>query len=403
MAKEDTGALVVEGGEVRAQSAEGLVRARRRGRRSTLETGYSREMLKEMIERRQRNDFVRRREFDMLRKLRQREAAGGARRPRRTPSSFNVSSTSGKTDGRALTLKKIDEIEEQMSQQWWKSNRARASAARQPVAADEQPRAFAPTHGLAGAARPLPAASAFADDSWRSAGCRPGAPCAQAPGPAPAPDLRPSAPARSHPSREESCTTRSEEAAIRFAHGDDAGAEAILLQALAPAPAPPTSDDTWLALLDLYRATGDTERFEATGHRLCAALQAPAPEWISLRRWRPTPQRPAAAAVAACRRAPAMPTGSARRSWPRRPGGADACAGARRPGLDARLERARRASTRGRRAAAAPCSPTGPAAGAAAYSSGGERLLAVLAPSHPDQRPRAPMRSGGSCAWPRCA
>ena len=30
-----------------------------------------------MIERRQRNDFVRRREFDMLRKLRQREAAGG--------------------------------------------------------------------------------------------------------------------------------------------------------------------------------------------------------------------------------------------------------------------------------------------------------------------------------------
>src|SRR5215207_5177883 len=84
------------------------------------ETGYSREMLKEMIERRQRNDFVRRREFDMLRKLRQREAAGG-RDPAATPSSFNISSTSGKTEGRALTLKKIAEIEEQMSQQWWKN------------------------------------------------------------------------------------------------------------------------------------------------------------------------------------------------------------------------------------------------------------------------------------------
>src|SRR6187399_250877 len=83
------------------------------------ENGYSREMLKEMIERRQRNDFVRRREFDMLRKLRRREAAGG--RDAVTPSSFNVSSTSGKTEGRALTLKKIDEIEEQMSQQWWKN------------------------------------------------------------------------------------------------------------------------------------------------------------------------------------------------------------------------------------------------------------------------------------------
>jgi len=81
---------------------------------------YSREMLKEMIERRQRNDFVRRREFDMLRKLRQREAAAHAFEPTATPSSFNLSSTSEKSEGRAQTLKKIDEIEEQMSQQWWK-------------------------------------------------------------------------------------------------------------------------------------------------------------------------------------------------------------------------------------------------------------------------------------------
>ncbi|HSV61188.1 MAG TPA: hypothetical protein VLJ19_20040, partial [Variovorax sp.] len=83
------------------------------------DNGYSREMLKEMIERRQRNDFVRRREFDMLRKLRQREAAGGAPEGAAAISSFNMS-TSGKSEGRALTLKKIDEIEEQMSQQWWK-------------------------------------------------------------------------------------------------------------------------------------------------------------------------------------------------------------------------------------------------------------------------------------------
>ena len=73
---------------------------------SDRESSYSKQMLKEMIERRQRNDFVRRREFDMLRKLRQREAAGG---PAATPSSFNVSSTSGKTEGRALTLKKIEQ------------------------------------------------------------------------------------------------------------------------------------------------------------------------------------------------------------------------------------------------------------------------------------------------------
>src|SRR5687768_1715802 len=88
---------------------------------STLpDQAYSREMLKEMIERRQRNDFVRRREFDMLRKLRQREAAAHAFEGTVTPSSFNLNTTTEKSEGRALTLKKIDEIEEQMSQQWWK-------------------------------------------------------------------------------------------------------------------------------------------------------------------------------------------------------------------------------------------------------------------------------------------
>ena len=55
------------------------------------ETGYSREMLKEMIERRQRNDFVRRREFDMLRKMRRREAAG----ERDAAAPVSVDSTSG--------------------------------------------------------------------------------------------------------------------------------------------------------------------------------------------------------------------------------------------------------------------------------------------------------------------
>ena len=55
---------------------------------AALENSYSREMLKEMIERRQRNDFVRRREFDMLRKLRQREAAGGGDAARQSPNIF---------------------------------------------------------------------------------------------------------------------------------------------------------------------------------------------------------------------------------------------------------------------------------------------------------------------------
>jgi ABC-type transporter Mla MlaB component len=215
---------------------------------SSLENGYSREMLKEMIERRQRNDFVRRREFDMLRKLRQREAAGG-RDPSATPSSFNVSSTSGKTEGRALTLKKIDEIEEQMSQQWWKSRGPQqGQAAGGEPASTEGPR-MAEQH-----------ARAYADTV-------PGVPRVGAPGV--------SVPAAAQQGG-------IEEAAIRFAHGDDAGAEAILLQTLAPDSPSADHDDSWRALFDLYRATGDAEKFEAAATRYAQRTRRNAPEWISL-------------------------------------------------------------------------------------------------------------------------
>ena len=217
---------------------------------AALENGYSREMLKEMIERRQRNDFVRRREFDMLRKLRQREAAGG-RDAAATPSSFNVSSTSGKSEGRALTLKKIDEIEEQMSQQWWKARAARTE--------DGQPKSE--EVAAEGGQMAVQHARSYADTV-------PGVP---QPGDAAQPQVQ--------PAHDESI----EESAVLFAHGDDAGAEAILLQALAPDWPTSGNDDTWLTLLDFYRATGDAEKFVATATRYAQRMKRNAPEWISLR------------------------------------------------------------------------------------------------------------------------
>ncbi|MGJ7488939.1 STAS domain-containing protein [Variovorax sp. ZT4R33] len=224
------------------------------------ENGYSREMLKEMIERRQRNDFVRRREFDMLRKLRQREAAG-VRDPGQ-PSSLNISSTSGRTEGRALTLKKIDEIEEQMSKQWWKgaptttpgddepsvdpeilaAQRARAYADTAPQVADSTVPAV-PPEMLAGPAEPAGAAATplLVYDSAL------------------------------------------DEAAIRFAHGDDAGAESILLQSLLSDASQNDHNDIWLALLDLYRAIGDAEKFVAASTRYAQRMKRNGPEWVSLR------------------------------------------------------------------------------------------------------------------------
>jgi ABC-type transporter Mla MlaB component len=240
---------------------------------ASMDNGYSREMLKEMIERRQRNDFVRRREFDMLRKLRQREAAGG-RDPAGTPSSFNVSSTSGRTEGRALTLKKIAEIEEQMSQQWWKNRNPSGHAA----------------DGKASASGDMAAqhARAYADT---------------VPG-VPPPQGAAAAQVAAAPSLSDGCI---EEAAIRFAHGDDAGAEAILLQALAPEAPSADHDDNWRALLDLYRATGEDEKFSAAATRYAQRMKRPAPEWISLRALAQRTQ-----AEAAARTAPApVPSGGA--------------------------------------------------------------------------------------------
>src|ERR1700709_465482 len=89
------------------------------------ESSYSKQMLKEMIERKRRNDFVRKREFDMLRKMRRSEVLAGSD-PGLRPSFF-PSSMPSKPDDRATTLKKIDEIEAQMSMQWWKTKHGDAS------------------------------------------------------------------------------------------------------------------------------------------------------------------------------------------------------------------------------------------------------------------------------------
>ena len=88
---------------------------------SVKEGSLSKQALKEMIERKRRNDFVRKREFDMLRKLRRREASGGGPADASVRPSFFQSSMPSRPDDRAMTLKKIDEIEAQMSMQWWKT------------------------------------------------------------------------------------------------------------------------------------------------------------------------------------------------------------------------------------------------------------------------------------------
>jgi ABC-type transporter Mla MlaB component len=281
-------------------------------------------LLKEMIERKRRNDFVRKREFDMLRKMRKRESMVG-QDPGARPSFFQ-SSLPSKPDDRAKTLKKIDEIEAQMSMQWWKTKHGNASSLNSsdsatssnfpsgsiaPGTTARSPDARSPQPMLDNALPRLPA------------GYGPTEPVSlQAPGKAPVTPAKPVAlgqpalvpdPAGVVKSPKpvvlggleganyEVATTgftytnmmamdvseiahdaELEEAAIRFANGDDSGAEAGLLEMLAPGGSRSGQSETWMALFDLYRACDQQEKFESAALNYVQKFDRSAPQWFSM-------------------------------------------------------------------------------------------------------------------------
>lgn len=279
---------------------------------SVQDSGHS-QMLKELIERKKRNDFVRKREFDMLRKLRRRELSGQGSATNRP--SFFQSSLPSKPAERASTLKKIDEIEAQMSMQWWKTKHRNSmvSSVNNNVFPVSSTTVVPPvTAGCT--APPTPAQPPVAEAPTRSAPTA--APSADAPTAVPAPAAqRPAAgPVPAQPARKPSPpriavgmayqeTTASgfssskaqaievdevahdpdlEEACIRFANGDDKGAEAILLDALGRVDEERDPIELWLTLFDLYRATGQEERFEIAAVDFANRFQRSAPQWFSL-------------------------------------------------------------------------------------------------------------------------
>jgi anti-anti-sigma regulatory factor len=326
---------------------------------SDKESSYTKQALKEMIERKRRNDFVRKREFDMLRKLRRREAMGapgsadGSARP-----SFFQSSMPSKPDDRAMTLKKIDEIEAQMSMQWWKTKHAGATGtqsisgavssfpgselpnqgAGQPNGADAKPGhsnlAYARTvsdeltNALAAsaaklsaqteAARAAAATSPIEAQAPNSAArpvaraavpVAPVAASAMAPAaasaavaPVAAASTAPKTPIMGNMAAYDGGTSTGftasklfamdvdevqhdpelEEAAIRFANGDDDGAEAGLLETLGQFGTRSQHEETWFAAFDLYRATGKSDRFESLAIDFAGKFGRSAPIWFSI-------------------------------------------------------------------------------------------------------------------------
>jgi hypothetical protein len=212
----------------------------------------SKKTLRSVLERRRRNDLIRQREFDELRQVRHR---GLERAPLPAHVSIFHDPESPVGERRELTLRKIDDIEVQMSRQWW-GQMSPAPAGRAPgdeAQVDEQE--FAPTQF---GGEVSPAAVAWADarggdlvPPLRWSGSSPGAA---------APALDPAL----------------AEAALRWAAGDAGQAEQALLVALRGG-ASGARVPRLAALLDLYRATEQRVAFERALVEFAGDLTEPPP------------------------------------------------------------------------------------------------------------------------------
>jgi ABC-type transporter Mla MlaB component len=276
------------------------------------ESQYSKQALKEMLERKRQNDCVRKRDFDQLRKLRQTQQARSAR-PASVPdtpavqaSSFMPSLESGSHPGeRAVTLRKIDEIEAQMSQQWWRGRQsadATTVAMQLPEGGNPAPSSFsAPPPG---STLPLLSEVVPEEVATQGLGAAFGLTRSMSPKLPPslmgmhglggdsdfAPAFAPtevSAPAKVNmvpPSfaRFEHDVDL-EEPAIVFANGDIESARASLQELIrrrthdVPAQLP-----VWLALLDLYRAAGRHAEFEQAAIDFAGRFGRSAPQWFAM-------------------------------------------------------------------------------------------------------------------------
>jgi ABC-type transporter Mla MlaB component len=250
------------------------------------ENEYAKGELKAMIERKRRNDFVRKREFDMLRKVRregltgeQLAALGGSSRI--DDSQPRISDQPVRQD--AGVKAKIDEIEQQMVGDGYASTQRRAP---EFYNAPTQP---APLGGQA--VRPVVPASHGGPVESHSAK----APVAV---PAPPQVSRAAAVAPIHlemPQAEDfgkAFTVAAstdvahdpdlDEAVIAFANADFEQCEQALSTLTGLSGARSQHAETWLVLFDLYRATGQQHKFESLAMDYAQQFGWSAPQWFSM-------------------------------------------------------------------------------------------------------------------------
>jgi hypothetical protein len=273
------------------------------------ETEFAKAELKAMIERKRRNDFVRKREFDVLRKVR-REGLSPEQLAALGGSSSRMDDSEGRMPDSGLrqdsgVKAKIDEIEQQMAgetlpsegrrgadffnartqpasleQRAYRSTVAGASSRGGLVMDSEELSLSAPvgTPNVAvmgtgmsplsggGGAPTLPLSSALHSDAERFRAAN-ALPLTAAPTPAELevkhdPDL--------------------DEAVIAFANADFDACEQSLTGLTAAGGSRVQHAETWLVLFDLYRAIGQQHRFESLALDYAQQFGWSAPQWHSM-------------------------------------------------------------------------------------------------------------------------
>jgi hypothetical protein len=256
--------------------------------------------LKAMIERKKRNDFVRRREFDMLRKVRreglspeQLAALGGSSR---LDDSESRAGDNGVRSAEGGVKAKIDEIEQQMVGDNFASSSSRKPTGMFDEATQKMPFrqttsrpgllarlvADAPASPTPEPARPRAMPPPVLVEAVAMAARQPGVEVSLG-------GLQGSAASdfASPFSVEVSEVVHDpelDEAVIAFANADFDQCEQALTNLTRTGGARAQHAETWLALFDLHRATGQQQKFEGLALEYAQQFGWSAPQWYSLPR-----------------------------------------------------------------------------------------------------------------------
>ncbi|MBX3643704.1 MAG: hypothetical protein KF720_11625 [Rubrivivax sp.] len=267
----------------------------------TRELDLEKSELKAMVERKRRNDFVRKREFDMLRKVRregltpeQLASLGGS--SRLDDSEARQSDLAGGARPDVGVKAKIDEIEQQMVGSSFSPSGRRST---EFFNAPTEPAVLArsglpPPSGKVplNPAEALPALPPLPDLDIEPAAEAPpaAAPVFSTPGLPPLAPLSLAATGDTGDFEHRFGVEVSEvvhdpdldEAVIAFANADFGQCEQSLSQITGPGAARSQHAETWLVLFDLYRATGQQQRFETLAGDYAHQFGWSAPQWFSL-------------------------------------------------------------------------------------------------------------------------